>query len=92
MTGKFCPRCHQPLRFERAGVRLTERKAAILDAIKASGDVGLSSQELAYALRVTKTCVKSHVWQLNAILEETDWHIVADGRRWCLVRRRRVAH
>lgn len=36
----ICPRCHQPVRHERFGVYLPERKAAIVDAICRAGDIG----------------------------------------------------
>jgi hypothetical protein len=77
----LCPRCRQPIRFERLGVRLTERKAAIFDAIKAAP--GISALELAYGFDhpVSKDTVKSHIFQINSMLEETDRMIVgARGR------------
>jgi hypothetical protein len=85
-----CPHCHQPIQDERLGVRLTPLKAAIVDKIKASGDIGISSSELLHALwqhdAVAVETVKSHIWQVNSVLEETDWRIRSDGRRWFLVR------
>jgi hypothetical protein len=81
-----CPACHQPIREMRLGVRLPPVKAAIVDAIKAAGDVGISSSELPFRH------VKSHVCQINDILEETDFRIVASARgasaRWHLIKRR----
>ena len=86
-----CPSCHQLIAVERLGVRLTPLKAALVDAIKRSGDIGVSSEELIYALwecdAVSVDTVKSHVWQINSILEETDWLIRSDRRRWYLHRR-----
>jgi hypothetical protein len=85
-----CPHCHQPISTMRLGVRVTPKKAALLDAIKRSGDVGISSEELRSMLWERAVCietVKSHVFQLNELLEETDWIIRSDRRRWFLSRR-----
>jgi hypothetical protein len=90
----ICPHCHQPIGAvgaERLGVRLTPLKAAIVDQIKCAGDIGISSEELMYALwdrdTVCISTVKAHVWQINSVLEETDWVIRSDSRRWFLSRR-----
>jgi predicted ArsR family transcriptional regulator len=78
----------------RAGAVVPPRKAELFDAIKASGDVGCSSYELAMMLKDTTTnTVRQHIWQLNdRYLIETPWVIKADGRgrysRWYLARRR----
>jgi hypothetical protein len=89
-----CPHCHQPILDERLGVRLTPLKAAIVDKIKAAGDVGISSIELMHDLwpqdAVVLETVRAHVWQINSVLEETDWRIRSDGRRWFLVREQHV--
>jgi len=45
-----CPTCHQFLGEVRFGVRLTPLKARIVDRIKAAGDIGVSSEELLFAL------------------------------------------
>jgi hypothetical protein len=86
-----CPHCHQTITAMRLGVRLTPRKAAIVDAIKAAGDIGISSEELKYVLwdrdTVCVDTVKAHIWQINEVLEETDWIIRSDSRRWFLSRR-----
>lgn len=93
-----CPHCHQHIAVERLGVRLTPTKARIVDAIVAAGDPGISSPELAFDVyrgqgRVrSRHGMKSHVWQINEMLAETDWAIVSEGRgpnaRWHLQRRR----
>jgi hypothetical protein len=87
----ICPHCHQPIGTMRLGVRLTPLKASIVDRIKAAGDVGISSEELMFTLwerdAVCVDTVKAHVWQINEVLEETDWAVRSDGRRWFLSRR-----
>jgi hypothetical protein len=86
-----CPTCHQTVGTMRLGVRLTPLKAALIDAIKASGDIGISSEELRSALwterDVCVETVKAHVWQINSLLEETNWLVRSDRRRWFLSRR-----
>jgi hypothetical protein len=90
-----CPQCHQPIGTMRLGIRLTPLKAAILDRIKAAGDLGLSSEELLdlWDTPIAKETIKAHVWQINLLLEETIYRIVCDGRgsyaRWILQRERR---
>jgi hypothetical protein len=81
----------------RAGICMTPLKATIFDTIKAAGDIGITSRELiaqAFEGRraVDMWTVKAHVWQINELLEETDFIIRSDRRRWMLERRRaRVA-
>jgi hypothetical protein len=86
-----CPLCYQTIGTMRLGVRLTPLKAALIDKIKAAGDVGIASEELMNALwehgAVSADTVKAHIWQINSLLEETDWVIRSDRRRWFLSRR-----
>jgi hypothetical protein len=89
-----CPHCHQQIAHERLGVRLTPLKAAIVDRIKWSGDLGRSSESLVRELYfdrkpVSMTTLKAHVFQINELLAATDWVIASDRRRWFLRRRRR---
>jgi hypothetical protein len=94
----LCPHCHQPIRSPvRLGVSLPPRKAALFDAVKAAGDVGISSAELRTQVWDGKRCphnVKSHMWQINTMIESTGYRITADGRgrfaRWSLVDRRKA--
>jgi hypothetical protein len=84
------------VRHARVGVFLTERKAAIFDVIKRAGDTGISSIEIIgtlYERPVSPAAIKSHVWQINDLLETTAYIIRSDRRRWYLTRRhvRRVA-
>jgi hypothetical protein len=88
-----CPHCGQPIASERLGVRLTPLKAAIVDAIKRTGDLGKSSESLMRELYfdrkpVSVNTLKAHVFQINELLAATDWVIESDRRRWFLRRRR----
>jgi hypothetical protein len=55
-------------------------------------DIGISSarliREVYFDRRpVSKFTVKAHIWQINSELEQTDWIIASDRRRWFLQRR-----
>jgi hypothetical protein len=90
-TTPVCPTCHQTVGAVRFGARLTLLKARIVDRIKAAGDIGVPSEELLFDLwehgAVAQSTVKAHIWQINELLEETDWYIRSDGHRWFLSRR-----
>ena len=102
---RLCPHCRRPMTYQRVGIFLPPLKVAIFDLVKQSGDVGITTAELAgnvYEDRRYKPAlltVKSHIWQINEYLEETDWIIRSEAdygtteRRWYLRRRpvRRVA-
>jgi hypothetical protein len=88
---RTCPHCHQTITVERLGVRLPKLKAEIVDAIRRAGDPGITSQELIYLLwhdDINPSTVKAHMWQINSLLEGTDWTIRSDRKRWTLCRRR----
>jgi hypothetical protein len=81
----ICPLCKQPLAYERVGIRLPPLKAKIFDAIKASGDEGITSAGVISSAyqgreRPPTTAIKAHVWQINSLLEETDLVISSDRR------------
>jgi hypothetical protein len=94
MKPVHCPHCHQVIGTFRFGVRLPVLKAAILDKIRAAGDLGISSEELARSelyldrRQVHLAAIKSHVNQINDLLTSTDWYIASDRRRWFLSRKR----
>lgn len=94
----ICSKCHQPINHERLGVRLSPLKARIIDLIKAAGDIGISTGELLRELYhpsaqpKSVNTVRMHICQINDVLVETDWVIVADPARgptarWHLWRR-----
>jgi hypothetical protein len=85
----ICPHCHQPIREIRLGVQLTPLKAAIVDRIKAAGDIGISTAEIISAVYrdrspIKPTTIKVHIGQVNDLLVETDWRVRNDRRRWFL--------
>jgi hypothetical protein len=89
-----CPHCSQTIGMQRCGVRLPRLKARIVDEIRSSGDVGISTAEILdseiYRDRrsVRPATIRNHIHQINDVLIETDWRIVSDRRHWMLVRRR----
>ena len=89
----FCPHCRQPIEGERAGVRLPPLKAAIFDAIRESGDMGVSSEGLIMRLRdrcnhriASHNTVKAHIHQLREYLADSKVAIVCDRGRPALWR------
>lgn len=92
---KHCPHCKQVLRSEWRGLPMSPLKVSILDYIARSGTAGVNCHDVfnhCYDGRKAKILVvKSHVHQINDMLEETDWTIRCDGRgrfaRWFLARR-----
>jgi hypothetical protein len=96
---RLCPHCRQPMKHERCGVPLSPLKAAIFDVIKQAGDVGVTSTEIldgeVYRERreTTTATIKTHVRQINELLEDTPWiigneRVTNRERRWCLQRRK----
>jgi len=93
---RTCPLCHQHYAVERLGIRLTPLKARIVDYIKASGDLGASTEELRHELYSSKdvvgATVRVHIHQINDLLESTKWIIRSESDlalpRWYLRRRR----
>jgi hypothetical protein len=97
---RTCPLCHQHYAVERLGVRLPPLKAGIFDAIKQAGDVGVTSAEIVagslYRERrhASHDTIKAHIWQINELLEETNWIIQSESdygtseRRWHMRQRR----
>lgn len=83
MTKRVCECCGQPMPETRLGVRLTPLKARIFDAIKRAGYDGIDRNDL-FALvfsnrPVKRSCLKSHVWQINDAIEDTGYRI--EGRQ-----------
>jgi hypothetical protein len=57
----------------------------------------MSSEEIGIRLAeegrgsANRNTIKTHIWQMNEALAETDYQLVADRRRpyrWCLVKRK----
>jgi hypothetical protein len=81
----LCPKCHQPIKHERLGVRLTALKAGILDAIRSAGDIGVSVDDLANTDLwretggpPTRETIKAHIFQINQSLDGTGYRIVGE--------------
>jgi DNA-binding NarL/FixJ family response regulator len=85
----ICPTCHQPVRNARMGVFLSPRRAEVVDAIRQAGEHGIELCGLADQLGITRWTVKSHVYQINEMLAETDWRIRSDRCGYRLVRQGR---
>jgi hypothetical protein len=85
----WCPYCGQTIHNIRLGVHFPPLKAAIVDRIKAAGDIGVSSVEIITDLyhdrrAVAPSTIKAHANQINDLLASTDWRLRSDGRRWYL--------
>jgi hypothetical protein len=76
-------------------VRLPPLKAMIFDAIKAAGEEGITSYGVISSVYQTRRkpsqeAIKSHIWQINDLLEETNYVIKSDrdvrgnGAHWRL--------
>ncbi len=78
---QFCQCCGQPIANIRVGVRLTPLKADIFDAIKRRGPHWIKAAEIASQIGYSRnpSIIQTHVWQINDVLVETDWHI--QGKR-----------
>jgi hypothetical protein len=96
----ICKSCHQPVGHTRAGVRMSPLKAAIFDTIKGAGDEGITAWAVLSAVYDGRSppnvnSIKSHIAQINDLLEETDFKIRSDRTQkiaphWRIVRRKAV--
>ena len=80
---KKCLTCGQPLPEIRLGARLTPFKATIFDAIKRSGPAGIASYDLLNLpdiIGLSRASLKSHVWQINELIDNSGFHIYGRGR------------
>ena len=83
----LCPHCNQPMDNNRVGIRLSPLQAAIFDVIKASGDTGVTSQSIRTIVyenrRAPKlSAIKVHIWQINEVLQETEYMIICEQPEW----------
>lgn len=84
----ICPACGQSTKEVRHGVVLPLRKLRIYDAIKAAGEIGLTSEQVTQAAydgenRCSPNTIKAHIFQINEMLASTDFCIVAQrGDGW----------
>ena len=63
-----CPHCGAE---QRLGVWMTPRKLAIFDRVKRSGDDGAHYGDF----DMSRGTLRVHIYQINALLEETDYAI-----------------
>ena len=74
----------------RHGVYLPRVKVLIFDAVKAAGDIGVTTRQLLHAVYGNKVqrstaIIRNHIKQMNILLAQTDVHIAArDRRHWLL--------
>jgi len=74
---KRCPHCRQPLPQRRLGVRLPPVKVRIVDMIQH----GVSCAVIAERLGKSPSTIKTHVWQINELLEDTGVRIIGRSGR-----------
>ncbi len=80
---KKCTTCGQVLPEIRLGARLTELKAMIFDAIRKAGVEGIQTLNLlerANLAGLSRQSLKSHVHQINELIEESGFRIYGRGR------------
>ncbi len=91
MPGRCCPYCGSTLPIIRLGVRLTEGKARIFDLVMRGGRDGIASRDLQDITGLSWTCLKSHMYQINELIEDEGYRIVGDkgrGANYRLVNKR----
>ena len=88
---EVCPTCRRPTQQLRFGVHWPLIKSRILDTLAARSEIGASTEEIiteVYAGRrpPKPSAIKSHVWQINDLLETEapEGRIVRDDSRWAL--------
>lgn len=72
-----CPHCGQRLPLRRLGVRLPPVKAHIVELIQH----GVSCNTIAQRLGKSPNTIKTHIWQINELLEDTGVRIVGGSGR-----------
>jgi hypothetical protein len=66
-----CPHCGSPQqRQKRFDVWFTPLKVRIIDIIKRAGRDGIAKEDLREMLGMSPICLKSHIWQINDLLED----------------------
>ncbi len=80
---KKCLTCGQRLPDIRLGVRLTEFKTKIFDAILRAGPEGIQTLDLlehSDLAGLSRQSLRSHVHQINDLIEESGYRIYGRGR------------
>jgi DNA-binding winged helix-turn-helix (wHTH) protein len=80
MGVRHCHYCGQPLPEIRLGVRLTDVKARIFDLVQRGGRDGIDRGDLFEIVfgdsGVARSNLKSHISQINDLLEDAGYRIV----------------
>jgi hypothetical protein len=80
----ICPHCSREFEV-RAGVLLTPLKARIFDVVNRAGPDGIHTDDLFDIIfedrSIGRANLKTHIWQINDKLLETDWMIACSGSR-----------
>lgn len=81
----ICPTCNRPLPDIRLGIELTPLKARMFDLIKSSGDNGCTVQRMNDKIwdgNSNRSNIKSHIFQLNEMLSDTEYVITQTTPRY----------
>jgi hypothetical protein len=89
MGTQFCPECRQPLGDTVYGVRLPLFKAKLFRYIETHP--GQSSEELSWVFEKGSNAIRSHIYQTNELMMNTDLKIVG-GKRWGYVIKKKADH
>ena len=81
-TWRACPTCGQKLPLKQFGVPMPAKKARIIDMILRAGSEGAPCDAVYQRLfsHTSRNTVKAHIWQINELLAETGYRIVAGKR------------
>lgn len=90
-----CPHCGAALN-RKIGAALPPLKQHILDTIRATGEMGITSRDLMATVyhpsrkQPKIAVIRNHIFQINELLVDTEWKIVThDRRHWMMVRQPR---
>ena len=81
----ICPTCKQPVHDVRLGVRMTPTKVRLFDLVRMAGEEGCTAERINEKIwdgKSTPTNVKSHVYQINEMIEETEYKIIPTKPRY----------
>jgi hypothetical protein len=91
MRNSTCPHCGQRIPPTRLGVRLTPLKARVFDLIEGGGADGIATEDVKTILGMSTSCFKSHVHQINELIEDEGFRIRASRGRGAVIRLVRAA-
>ena len=88
---RCCQYCGQTLPETGLGARLTPFKARVFDTVQRAGVDGISAEDLFsiafydHPRDVKRTCLKSHIMQINDAIEDSGYKIIGSGSYYRLV-------